>query len=90
MPCSEAVSWAAHEVIGFSSGQLTVRTRPLLVPPLEQPRSPVLPAGVLTTTSKLPGAEIMEDVIVTFSWELLATVVARVAPLKTTTEEETK
>ena len=32
----------------------------------------------------------MEDVIVTLSWELLATLVARVAPLKTTTEEETK
>jgi len=32
----------------------------------------------------------MEDVMVTLSWELLATVVVRVAPSKTTTEEETK
>lgn len=32
----------------------------------------------------------MSDVMVTVSWELLFTVVARVAPLKTTTEEETK
>lgn len=71
-------------------GQLTVRTCPLLVPPLEQPKSPVVPAGVLTTTLKLPGARIIEEVIVAVSWELLVTVVARVAPLKTTTEAETK
>ena len=32
----------------------------------------------------------MEDVIVAVSWEWLVTAVARVAPLKTTTEEETK
>ena len=69
---------------------MTVRTCSLLVPPLEQPRSPVVPGGVFTTTLKLPGAGIMEDVMVTLSWELLATVVVRVAPSKTTTEEETK
>ena len=33
----------------------------LLVPPLEQPRLPVLPAGVCTATLKLPGAGIMEE-----------------------------
>ena len=77
-------------MIGFAGGQLTVRTCSLLVPPLEQPRSPVVPGGVFTTTLKVPGAGIREDVIVTLSWELLATLVARVAPLKTTTEEETK
>jgi hypothetical protein len=32
----------------------------------------------------------MEEVMLTVSCELLTTVVARVAPLKTTTEEETK
>ena len=32
----------------------------------------------------------MEDVMSTVSWELLITVVARVVPLKITTEEETK
>src|SRR5208282_6607205 len=89
-PCRNAVSGAALEVIGFAGGQLTVRTCPRLVPPLEQPRSPVLPPGVCTTTLKLPGAGIMEDVMVTVSSEVLITVVARGAPLKTTTEEETK
>jgi hypothetical protein len=71
-------------------GQLTVRIWALLVPPLEQPRSPVLPAGVCTTTLKLPAPGIMEDVMLAVSWELLITLVARVAPLKTITEEETK
>jgi hypothetical protein len=49
-----------------------------------------LPAGVFTTTLKLPAAGIIEDVISAVSSELLTTVVARVAPLKTITEEETK
>jgi len=49
-----------------------------------------LPAGVFTVTLKLPGAEIIDDVMVAVSWEWLVTTVARVAPLKTTTEEETK
>jgi hypothetical protein len=62
----------------------------LLVPPLEQPRLPLVPAGVCTATLKLPGPAIMEDVMLTVSWELLVTVVTRLAPLKTTTEEETK
>ncbi len=62
----------------------------LLVPPLEQPRLPLLPEGVCTTTLKGPGPAIMEDVMLTVSWELLTTVVTRVAPSKTTTEEETK
>jgi hypothetical protein len=50
-----------------AGGQLTVRTCPPLVPPLEQPRSPVVPPGVCTTTLKLPGVGIMEDVIVAVS-----------------------
>ena len=64
-------------------------TRALLVPPLEQPTLPLLPAGVCTVTLKLPGAGIMEELMVTVTWELLFTAVTRVAPLKTTTEEET-
>jgi hypothetical protein len=49
-----------------------------------------LPAGVFTSTLKLPGAGIIEEVMVALSWELLVTSVARVAPLRTTTEEDTK
>jgi len=59
------------------------------VPPLEQPKSPLLPAGVFTTTSKLPGAGIIEDVMLTVIVDLLITAVERVAPLKITTEEAT-
>lgn len=70
--------------------QLTVRICALLVPPLEQPRLPELPAGVCTSTLKVPGAGIIEEVMVPVSWELLTTVVARAVPLKTITEEETK
>ena len=80
----------ARKVIWFAAGQLTVRVWAPLVPPLEQPRSPLLPEGVLTTTLKLPAAGIIDDVMSAVSWELLTTVVARVAPLKTTTEAETK
>ena len=64
--------------------------RTLLVPPLEQPRLPVLPAGVCTATLKLPGAGIMEELIVTEVWKLLSTEVASGAPLKTTSDEATK
>jgi len=49
-----------------------------------------VPDGVCTTTLKLPAAGIMEDVMFAVSTELLTTVVARVVPLKTITEEETK
>jgi hypothetical protein len=49
-----------------------------------------LPAGVCTATLKVPGAGIIEAVMLAVSWELLTTVVVRVAPLKTITEEETK
>jgi len=68
---------------------LTVRTRALLVPPLEQPRLPVLPADVCTVTLKLPGAGIMDEPMVAVSCELLFTAVARVAPSRTITEAET-
>ena len=59
------------------------------MPPLEQPRLPVLPAGVCTTTLKLPAAGIMEDMMLAVSSELLITLLATVAPLKTNTDEET-
>ena len=62
----------------------------LLVPPLEQPRSPLLPLGVCTTTLKLPGPGIIEEVTLTVSCEWLTTVVARFAPLNITTDAETK
>ena len=68
---------------------MTVKVSVPLLPPLEQPRLPELPAGVCTMTLKVPGAGIMEEVMVTVSWELLFTEVVRVAPLKTTTEEAT-
>jgi hypothetical protein len=47
--------------------QFTVRTNMLLVPPLLQPTSPVLPLGVLTLTSTEPGPEITPVVKVTWS-----------------------
>ena len=59
------------------------------MPPLEQPTSPVVPAGVFTATLKFPRAGIIEEVMVPASWELLVTAVATVAPLKTINEEET-
>ena len=48
-------------------GQFTVRIRTLLVPPLVQPRLPLLPDGVCTSTLKVPGAETMEEGIETVS-----------------------
>jgi hypothetical protein len=59
------------------------------VPPLEQPRSALLPADVCTVTLKLPGAGTIEELTVAVTWELLFTVVARGAALKTIMEEET-
>jgi hypothetical protein len=49
-----------------------------------------VPEGVCTLTLKLPAAGIMEDVMLAVSTELLTTVEASVAPLKTITEDETK
>jgi hypothetical protein len=68
---------------------LTVKTRVLLVPPLEQPTSVVLPPGVCTETLKVPAAGIMAEVMVAVIWELVFTEVATTTPLKTITEEET-
>jgi len=68
---------------------VTLKVRVWLLPPLEQPRLPELPEGVCTRTLKVPGAGIMVDVMVTVSWALLFTDVVRVAPLNTTTDEET-
>jgi hypothetical protein len=59
------------------------------VPPLEQPRSTLLPAGVCTATLKLPGAGIIEELMVAVTWDPLVTTVARGAALKTITDEET-
>jgi hypothetical protein len=61
----------------------------MVVPPLVQPTSLVLPAGVCTVTLKFPGPEIMDEVTVPVSLVLLVTVVATATPLKTITEEET-
>jgi hypothetical protein len=68
---------------------VTVKVSVALLPPLEQPTSPVLPAGVCTRTVKAPAAGIIEDVMVTVSSALLFTEVVREAPLKTTTDVET-
>jgi len=82
------LGWTGTDLV--CRGQLTVRVWVPLVPPLEQPRLPELPEGVFTSTLKGPGAGIMEDVTLAVSWELLTTVVASSAPLKTITEEATK
>lgn len=74
----------------MAAAQSTARASALLVPPLEHPTSPVLPAGVCTATVKLPGPEIMEDVIVTVSSVLFTTVVGIAVPLNITTDEATK
>jgi hypothetical protein len=44
-----------------------VNASALLVPPLEQPMSPLFPLGVFTVTLKVPGAWIKPVVIVTFN-----------------------
>jgi hypothetical protein len=67
-----------------------VKTRGLLVPPLEQPRVPEVPPGVLTVTLVVPGPEITAVVIVTCNSEVLTSVVVRPFPLMTTDEDETK
>jgi hypothetical protein len=66
-----------------------VKTRELLVPPLVQPKSPEFPAGVLTVTFAVPGAEIAALVIVTCNCVLLTTRVAAAVPLMSPTEDET-
>ena len=66
-----------------------VNTRALLVPPLEQPRLPEFPLGVLTVTLTAPGAETKAVVIVACICWLFVTLVVSVVPLTTTTEDET-
>jgi hypothetical protein len=61
----------------------------LLVPPLVHPKSPEVPLGVLTVTLAVPGPGITVVVIVACNSTLLVTVVLRVVPLMTTTEDET-
>ena len=68
---------------------MIVKTRALLVPPLEQPRSPEFPLGVLTFTLAVPGADITAVVIVTCNSSLLTKVVLSVVPLTTTTDDGT-
>jgi hypothetical protein len=78
----DAYSGRSHRACGFGGyvgqraavkastdekGQFTVRIRTLLVPPLVQPRLPLLPDGVCTSTLKVPGAETMEEGIETVS-----------------------
>jgi len=67
-----------------------VNTSALLVPPLVQPRLPEFPLGVFAVTLTDSGAETKSVVIVACIWVLLVTLVVRVVPLMTTTEEETK
>ena len=64
--------------------------RALLVPPLEQPKSPEVPLGVLTVTLAVPGAVIKAVVMVTCNWAGLVTWVVSVVPLITPTVDETK
>jgi len=66
-----------------------VKTSAWLVPPLEQPKSAELPAGVWTVTLAVPGAEIKEFVIVTCNVVPLVTTVLSVVPLMTPTEDAT-
>ena len=66
-----------------------VKTRAWLVPPLVHPKDPEFPLGVLTVTFAVPGAEIAAVVIVIFNCVLLRTKVLRVAPLTSTTDDET-
>ena len=61
-----------------------------LLPPLEHPKSEEVPAGVCTWTVYFPGAETIDEVIVTSSCVSLTTVVETVLPLNMTTDEETK
>lgn len=68
---------------------MIVKTRLLLVPPLEQPISPEFPLGVLTFTTAVPGAEIAPVVIVACNSSLLTSVVLSAVPLITTAEDAT-
>src|ERR1700738_5097248 len=66
-----------------------VKVRAWLVPPLEQPRFPEFPLGVLMVTVAGPGAAIWDSVRVTCNSFLLTTWVVTVVPLICTTEDET-
>ena len=69
--------------------EVIVKTKPALVPPLVQPKSPEFPLGVFTVTLAVPGSEISAVVIVTCNSVLFMIRVVRVVPLMTTTEDET-
>src|SRR5580765_113128 len=74
---------------GFSRSQFTVKTRVLLLPPLEHPTSPEPPLGVCTTTFTAPEPEITPVDSVTFNCESLSTLVANGFPLISTCEAAT-
>ena len=65
-----------------------VSVRAWLVPPLVQPRSPVVPLGVWMVTPSVPGAVMIAVVSVTCNWVLLMICVLRGVPLIRTTEDD--
>src|SRR5581483_3887344 len=70
--------------------QFTVSTSMLLVPPLEQPTSPLLPLGVITFTFTEPGPEITAVLRVTCSFCELRAVAASAFPFTTISDAGTK
>src|SRR4051812_3834712 len=69
---------------------MIVSVRAPLVPPLVQPRLLEFPPGVSTATAAVPASVIKVLVSVTCNCLLLVMVVGKAAPLKITTEAETK
>ena len=66
-----------------------LRTSTALLPPLSQPRLPVVPSGVCAETLALPAALISPLVTVTCIFVLLRTWVGIVVPLITATVDAT-
>ena len=67
---------------------MTVKVRAGLSPPLLQPRSPAMLAGVWMTTWAVPGAEIWAVVMVAWICEALTTVVGKATPFQMKSDEE--
>src|SRR5581483_1178035 len=70
--------------------QFTVSTSTLLVPPLEQPTSPLLPLGVVTFTFTGPGPEMTAVLSVTCNRCALIAVAANGLPFTTISDAGTK